>query len=130
MLVYNIASKKSAEDIMPYHAFIRRIRGPNISCIVIGNMLDKEDEREVSEAEGRAMADSLDCSFYEVSAKSGIGVNDAFVSIAQNICLAKSEALRQAALEDAQLEKQTALARKDVNGGVTRRLVRKVFCRG
>ena len=53
--------------------------------IIIGNKLDLEEKRQVSTAEGKEFADNHGYKFYEVSAKSGQNVKEAFFDIFEQL---------------------------------------------
>ena len=53
--------------------------------ILIGNKCDWEEKRAVSTEQGQALADEFGIDFKEVSAKSNINVEEAFVSLATKI---------------------------------------------
>ncbi|MFX1296925.1 MAG: hypothetical protein ACFFD2_18965, partial [Promethearchaeota archaeon] len=55
---------------------------PSISLILVGNKIDLEDERVVSNEEGEALAQKLSLSYIETSAKTGANINDAFKMLA------------------------------------------------
>ena len=51
---------------------------PDIPIVIIGNKIDLTEDRQVTPAEGEALAKKLRCSFLETSALSGENVKDAF----------------------------------------------------
>ncbi|OMJ65459.1 hypothetical protein SteCoe_38174 [Stentor coeruleus] len=53
------------------------------NIVIIGNKADKEDDRQVTVEEGLFLAESVNASYLETSAKSGEGVGEAFESIAK-----------------------------------------------
>lgn len=52
--------------------------------VIVGNKLDLEQERVVSQSEGEALAASFDCPWMETSAKARIRVEDAFVELVRS----------------------------------------------
>jgi GTPase KRas protein len=60
---------------------VRRVKRGNPILALVGNKADKLYEREVSKAEGEALARQFGCEFVEVSAKTGQKVEWAFMSI-------------------------------------------------
>ena len=51
--------------------------------ILVGNKSIAEDKRQVTHAEGKALADEFGIPFFETSAKANFCVEDAFFSIAR-----------------------------------------------
>lgn len=79
MLVYNITQRDSFYNIRDWLDIIRKHCHKDIKILLIGNMLDLESERVVSQDEAQKMADDLEIgSFTETSAKDNLGVKDAF----------------------------------------------------
>ena len=57
-----------------------------IILYLVGNVIDKEDERQVSEKEAMELAEELEFSHYhETSAKTGVGIRDMFFLAARHI---------------------------------------------
>ncbi|KAF8544540.1 ras family-domain-containing protein [Trichophaea hybrida] len=50
-------------------AEIKQMAVEDVTIVLVGNKSDLEDEREVSTAEGEALANELGCHFFEISAK-------------------------------------------------------------
>jgi len=63
-----------------------RIRTP---IVIVGNKRDQFNDREVTTEEGRALATSLGCDFFETSARLNQNVEAAFKSLARQIKIAK-----------------------------------------
>ena len=53
--------------------------------MVVGNKLDREDSRAVTRAEGQSFARSSGALFVETSAKSAMGVQEAFMELVQRV---------------------------------------------
>ena len=58
---------------------------PDCVKLVVANKLDNESERQVTRAEGVAFARAHGCLFMEVSAKSRLGVQEAFAELVQRV---------------------------------------------
>lgn len=58
---------------------------PDCVKMVVGNKLDKDSARAVTRAEGQAFARAHGCLFLECSAKSRVGVQEAFQELVQRI---------------------------------------------
>jgi GTPase KRas protein len=53
--------------------------------ILVGNKADKDREREVAIVEGRQRAIAWGCAFFETSAKTGLGVEEAFTRVVREL---------------------------------------------
>ncbi|NXT00948.1 RSLBB protein, partial [Jacana jacana] len=72
VLVYSICDRASFNILPPKIQFIKATKeGQNqekVPIVIVGNKRDLQHQRVVSSEEGRLLALSLDCGFYEVSA--------------------------------------------------------------
>ena len=79
LLIYDITNRKSFERI---NFWLKELKENNrieeLYTCLIGNKLDLEEKREVSAEEGAAYAKENNLQFFEVSAKTGSGINDLF----------------------------------------------------
>ena len=79
ILVYSIDDRTSFEEISSIYNELLRTNSSPISCVLIGNKSDIDDEsREVSPEEGSKFAESLNLPFIETSAKKNINIDSAF----------------------------------------------------
>lgn len=86
LLVYSITSRQSFDEILVFQQQILRVKDKDyFPIIVVGNKCDLESDRQVTEAEGDALARSFNCKFIETSAKSRINVDNAFYEIVREI---------------------------------------------
>lgn len=86
LLVYSITSRQSFDEITTFQQQILRVKDKDyFPMVVVGNKCDLEGEREVTRAEGEALAKSFNCKFIETSAKSRINVDKAFYDIVREI---------------------------------------------
>ena len=59
---------------------------PNLKKILVGKKCDLEDKREVKKEKGKELSDELGfCNFFEVSAKTGENVEEAFMFLLEEI---------------------------------------------
>ena len=78
MIVYDVKNKESFEDLKYWIQSIENninIQNKNIPAIIIGNKIDL-NEREVDKNEAEQFAKSKDYKYFEVSAKSGQGIDE------------------------------------------------------
>ncbi|KAI8870584.1 ras-domain-containing protein [Ramicandelaber brevisporus] len=86
LLVYSITARSTFERLTRFRDQIMRVKDADyVPLILVGNKCDKLHEREVSQAEGYAMARRLSCEFVETSAKECINVEHAFFSVVRMI---------------------------------------------
>ncbi|KAJ5365372.1 hypothetical protein N7517_008258 [Penicillium concentricum] len=97
ILAYSVTSRTSFSDIQAHDNWIKKIKeemrvaGPpttypsyplyNSVVILVGTKNDLEAQREVSVEEGQMLAKSLNCSFFETSAKQNTDVEKALHDI-------------------------------------------------
>ena len=78
MIVYDVKNKESFDDLKYWIQSIENninIQNKNIPAIIIGNKIDL-NEREVDKNEAEQFAKSKDYKYFEVSAKSGQGIDE------------------------------------------------------
>ena len=56
-----------------------------IPIMLVGNKLDLEEERQVSEEQGRVLAQKFNCGFIEASAKTNTNVKEIFFELVRMI---------------------------------------------
>ncbi|SHO79307.1 Similar to S.cerevisiae protein RHB1 (Putative Rheb-related GTPase) [Malassezia sympodialis ATCC 42132] len=79
VLVYSIASRASFEMIQTVYDKILNYTGTStIPCVLVGQKSDLHAQRQVPEAEGKALAQSLHCAWVEASARHNANVTKVF----------------------------------------------------
>ena len=82
LIVYDITSKKSFEEIKNYWMNLVKENGPKqIIMYIVGNKCDLSEKEVVNEDEVRDYAINQNVSFYLASAKNAIGIDDLFDEI-------------------------------------------------
>ena len=84
LLVYDITNNDSFERIKDY--YIQKIKEKckkNIKIVLLGNKTDKNDERKVSDKDGRDLALKNNYIFMESSCKDNYNVSDAFTALVE-----------------------------------------------
>ena len=59
--------------------------------VLLGNKADLVDQKVISKEQGEEIARQNNMEFYETSAKSGLGINEAFEKIAREIIVSLEE---------------------------------------
>ena len=85
VFMYSITCRKSFDCISKYFLDIRGRSGEFTPAVLVGNKCDLEKGRQVSNEEGEELAKTLNCPFFETSAKQGIHVTDAFHQLVREI---------------------------------------------
>lgn len=97
LVVYSITSKSTLERAPDFVELVRRVNeGELPPSILVGNKCDLEITREVTKAEGQALADRLGMEFSEASAKNRINSDDIFYNVLRRV-IAKQQAAEIAA---------------------------------
>ena len=84
ILMYDLTNRDSFENISNWLDLISQ-NVTNKTIILIGNKLDLEDQRIVSETEGEKIAEENNILFFEGSGCTGENVNKIFTEIAETI---------------------------------------------
>ena len=81
LVVYDVCERTSFQNIEQWMEDIQRYGNVGTRCVLVGNKIDDEDNRQVSTEEGEQLADEYDILFFETSAKTGKGVDEVFVQL-------------------------------------------------
>eukprot|EP00931_Biecheleriopsis_adriatica_P123980 TRINITY_DN99052_c0_g1_i1.p1 TRINITY_DN99052_c0_g1~~TRINITY_DN99052_c0_g1_i1.p1 ORF type:complete len:198 (+),score=47.78 TRINITY_DN99052_c0_g1_i1:163-756(+) len=86
VICYDICDKESFDHVEYWLEQLSQHGVEGVHRVLVGNKADlAETHRAVSEEEGRQIASKHGIDFFETSAKSGVGVQEAFLSIADKI---------------------------------------------
>jgi len=83
-VVYDVSNRESFDNIDFWISKFKELSG-EIPFIIIGNKIDKKDERLVSFEEAKEKADSYGVQYMETSAKSNENIDRAFESLSVQI---------------------------------------------
>ncbi|KAJ0056535.1 hypothetical protein NL108_010239, partial [Boleophthalmus pectinirostris] len=76
MLVYDITNKKSFDSLQDWIRDMEQHASSDVERIILGNNCDLDDKRQVSKESGEKLATDYGLKFLEISAKSGINVEE------------------------------------------------------
>lgn len=85
MLVYDITSEKSFENIKNWIRNIEEHASSDVEKMILGNKCDMNDRRLVSKERGEKLAIDYGIKFLETSAKTSINVEEAFFTLTRDI---------------------------------------------
>ena len=84
MLIYEINIKQSFDDIKQYYE--KNLKNfSNICCMLVGNKLDLEKNRQVNKGEAEEFAKNKNIPYIEVSAKENINIKETFMKITHDM---------------------------------------------
>ncbi|EFC40526.1 ras family small GTPase [Naegleria gruberi] len=83
ILVYDVTNRKSLDEIRIFVEQVKRAKNTEtIPFVLVGNKCDLTSERQVSNTQGKNLAESLQIKhFFETSAKTGQNINECFEEI-------------------------------------------------
>ena len=85
ILIYDVTDKKSFEGVKNWIEQIRDEVTQEVLIYLVGNKIDKKEERKISKEEGKKLADSFGVPFYESSAKTGENIDIIFYNLLKDI---------------------------------------------
>lgn len=86
VVVYSITCHQTFQDIKNIKEQIIRVKGTDrVPILLVGNKTDIEHQREVSQREGKSLAETWNAPFMETSAKNRSNVNDVFAEVVREM---------------------------------------------
>jgi small GTP-binding protein len=85
ILVYDITDRQSFDNLSNWLNVVQSLCNPNAVIQLIGNKIDLEARRDVSQSEAEAFAERHQMNYLETSAKAGDNIGEAFVRVATTI---------------------------------------------
>ncbi|KAF8953672.1 ras family-domain-containing protein [Flammula alnicola] len=85
ILVYDVANRESFEALPRWYSELETYVSSSVVKILVGNKVDKEFSRQVPTAEAEKFAKRMSSLFIETSAKTSVGVKEAFQEVVEKI---------------------------------------------
>jgi small GTP-binding protein len=85
ILVYDITDRRSFDDLNSWLTEVHQLCDPNAAVTLIGNKLDLEEQRAVTNAEAQLFATNHQLTYIEASALAGDNVVEAFQRAAKTV---------------------------------------------
>ncbi|KAJ7021479.1 ras-domain-containing protein [Mycena alexandri] len=85
ILVYDVSNRESFDALPRWFSELETYVSDKVVKILVGNKVDKEFSRQVPTAEAQAFATRMNSLFVEASAKTSVGVKEAFTDVVERI---------------------------------------------
>lgn len=86
LFVYSVTNKKTMEDLDHfYRLFSMTYPNKDVPLILVANKIDLAQSREVSSEEGMALAARYGAEYFEISAKTGYNVDNAYACLIRKL---------------------------------------------
>ena len=85
ILVYSVTDSTSFDRMMQWKNELVMSRGENIKLIIAANKIDMVSQRVISPQQGSDFAKKVGCQIFEVSAKTGEGIDFLFQALAKTL---------------------------------------------
>eukprot|EP00747_Dinoflagellata_sp_TGD_P184176 gnl/TRDRNA2_/TRDRNA2_39577_c0_seq1.p2 gnl/TRDRNA2_/TRDRNA2_39577_c0~~gnl/TRDRNA2_/TRDRNA2_39577_c0_seq1.p2 ORF type:complete len:204 (+),score=50.08 gnl/TRDRNA2_/TRDRNA2_39577_c0_seq1:104-715(+) len=85
VITYDITDRASFQHVEYWMEQLDQHGDEGVQRILVGNKQDLEDCRKVTVEEGEALAKRFNMPFFETSAKTGVGVDEGFLKIADQV---------------------------------------------
>ena len=108
ILIYDISQRKTFDNVKGWIESIKEEVSSKVLIVLVGNKIDKIEEREVKKVEGEDLAEELKLPFYECSALTGENINNVFLGLARKLVETKEKVENRG-------EKLTKVPVKDTN---------------
>ncbi|XP_013409141.1 ras-related and estrogen-regulated growth inhibitor [Lingula anatina] len=92
IVVYSVTDRSSFDEVSSLKQYFDEVKkARNVSCVIIGNKIDLERQRQVTTEEGERLASELACAFFETSAcEGGEDILEAFHEVYREVKRRKS----------------------------------------
>ncbi len=83
ILVFDVTNPDTFDALEGWLHDLKENNKFDVKKVLIGNKIDLEDKRKISKEQAEKFAEEIGCKYYEGSAKSGFGINEALDEIAR-----------------------------------------------
>ncbi|GJJ14217.1 Ras- protein Rab-18 [Clathrus columnatus] len=119
ILVYDVSNRDSFDALPRWFTELETYVPTSVVKMIVGNKVDKEYSRVVSEVEGRKFAESQGCLFVEASAKTNIGVPEAFLEVVEKILDARESKAKPTSTATAPVVHQSNTSTYNMPGNIS-----------
>ena len=114
ILVFDITNRETFDLLESWLNELKDTNKADVSKILVGNKCDLEEKRQVTVEDAEKLAETMNCKYYEASAKSGKNVNEALDEIARAAYVNSSKSDER--VESIVLSREEEAKRKKKNG--------------
>ena len=108
IFVYSVTDLNSFRMLTNHLKTLERVRNfEPVPVVLVGNKTDLERKRQVTYNEGEALANEMDCSFLETSARARENIEETFYSIVREI-----RRREKGGIDPAKIEKKKGLLKR------------------
>lgn len=83
LIIFDVTSMDSFNNTKTWLEYTHKFARKNVMLVLVGNKIDKDDERVVNYEQGHSLADENDMKYFEISAEKVINLNEMFEQIAK-----------------------------------------------
>ena len=100
VIVYSITLRSSFDEVHGFVNSVLRVKDLDaVPYVLCGNKADLEKERQVLKIEGQRLSETLNCKFYETSARMNHNIKETFIGLIQEIKIWKDQRKKVAQAE-------------------------------
>ncbi len=81
VVAFDVTNEQSFKDLQRWIYSIEEHADASICKVMCANKIDLEDQRKISQKEGKELAKKYGIAYYEASAKMGKGINECFEAL-------------------------------------------------
>lgn len=85
LLIYDVTNQVSFERMVQWHRELTQNRGDQVFIVCVANKIDLQNKRVIPANQGVEFATSIGCQHFEVSAKTGEGIDMLFRYLTENL---------------------------------------------